>query len=398
MAHGGICGQLILLRSDTVNGVAGQVNTTVNPRIIGLPGLLVCRHTSRLSTLQGQINLIQAVAPKQGLCGQITLDNTKDGSLCLSGTIRTRAEQHLQAVAGTVRTRDGELKQCLAGGVFLFGVSKITVLAGRIDTIKNAAWVTQCLAGRFVTAVQRGGIFLYADTSAMTAVASDNAPGWLPQHALAPDEYSGWRPLDATTTATLTVTFPAATTIDSIGLAGFAMDGALVTVAISSDGWVTSRQIAETELTADSDAIFFSAVTTSAISLTLTERAAEFCLFYLCPCVAQLLPALMDGHDPDIYQADGTQHVAPSGKYVGSVQHRAELTLSLDFGLLDQDDYAEFIPWAETCVTTLRPFFYIPDFGDWVVWFGSTDAGYKFSAPVKAGLRQLGRIPYRARI
>jgi hypothetical protein len=124
---------------------------------------------------------------------------------------------------------------------------------------------------------------------------------------------------------------------------------------------------------------------------------SNFFLAHVAMDQLQLLPYHEDGHDPVAHTTDGDDLISPTGLYLGSTQLSCMLDLSLDFGQVTDGEYAPFAAWDAECVRVRRPFFYVPDVDQSTVYFGWAKKGYKFTAPYKRGLRDIGKITFSAR-
>lgn len=235
-----------------------------------------------------------------------------------------------------------------------------------------------------------------------SASANDSASGYAAGNILFATEYNGWMPSDTTGDKILTIDLGTAQVVDSIGLAGLGLDGVNCEVRGSTDNFGSSDvQLSATATLSGSIAAWVNFANLASyryLKLIFDTMGSDFMVAYACCTAARVMPWLEDGHDPDIYQTTGSHLISPSGVVLGSVQQSTLRDLSLGFGQVNDSDYQKFADWAATCVATLRPWFYVPDSSAAAVYFGWTEASYKFSAPYRSGLRTMAKIPFKARV
>jgi hypothetical protein len=236
-----------------------------------------------------------------------------------------------------------------------------------------------------------------------TATATDAATGYPAANVLEGCEDTAWRPLNTTGAKSLTISLGGLLPVGQVALLGNYLNDVTLELRGSTDGFVAS----DVQLSAAS-AINSSAFVTAwrsfaegyytHVKLIFTGFSASFEIQHAAICRAVSLPYLDDGHDPDIFQAEGTALIGAAGTFLGFTQQRTMRALNLDFGQITAAQYFPFQFWAERCISTLRPYFYVPDIGQAECYFGWTDAKYKFSAPMKAGARRLAAIPFTGRV
>lgn len=246
--------------------------------------------------------------------------------------------------------------------------------------------------------------FIYA-THLTTAVATatDAATGYAVANVLDATEDTSWRPLDTTGAKTVTINLGGTLPIGQIAVLGNYLNGVTLSVHGSTDGFVASDVELSAAAVIGSSAFItawrrFTEGLYSHIRLTFSGFAASFEVQHIACCRAVPLPYLEDGHDPDCFQATGTHLVGVAGTYLGASQQNTMLTLSLNFGQITAAQYLPFQLWAEYCVMTMRPFFYVPDIDAPECYFVWVDAKYKFSAPYKNGARKVAPMPVTGRM
>ena len=242
----------------------------------------------------------------------------------------------------------------------------------------------------------------YAATA--SASATDTATGYAPADALIATEDPGvaWKPANTTGAKSYTIYLDGPQVIDCLALLGRGLNGITLEVRGSTDNFSTSNVQLSAGAALVGSCIAWRKWTNSTayrcIRLNFSGFGSDFLLMYACPTQLQPLPYHADGHDPDVIQAETKHLLSPQKMFLGTTQQNATRPLSLDWGQLTDAEYAPFAAWADNCVATSRPFFYVPDIDQSTVYFGWTDEKYKFSAPYKNGLRDIGKIPFTARV
>lgn len=245
-------------------------------------------------------------------------------------------------------------------------------------------------------------IYSIAPTTAI-ATATDTASGYAAQNIIEPCEDTAWKPLNITGSKTLVLDLQLLLPIGQIAVLGQYLNGITMEVRGSTDNFVTS----DVQLSA---AAIISTSTFNTAYRQFTEdsyRYIKLILFGFGPsteimhvsaCRSVSLPYLEDNHDDQSFQPTGTHLVAPSGVYLGASQQCTMRNTSLDFGQIPSSMFPAFQLWAESCLRTMKPFFYVPDINQPECYFGWVEAKYRFSAPVKLGLRKISAIPFISRL
>lgn len=236
-----------------------------------------------------------------------------------------------------------------------------------------------------------------------TATATDTySTNYAAANVLEGCEDTGWRPANTTGSKSLTLALGGFLPVGAVAVLGQYLNGVTLEVRGSSDGFVSS----DVELSAAAAISTSEFITAwrgftegyySHIRLIFTGFAASFEVQHVACCRTVSLPYLEDGHDPDTFQPTGTHLIGVAGTYLGTTQQCTMRNISLDFGQITSSQYAPLQLWAEYCVMTLRPFFYVPDTDQPECYFGWVDAKYKFSAPYKSGARKIAAIPFVGR-
>lgn len=242
-------------------------------------------------------------------------------------------------------------------------------------------------------------IYTVLDSQA-SIVATDTASGYAAENVLSAAEDTAWKPANTTGEKTLEIDFGPSVFQDvgQIAIIGKQLDG--VTLSINElFGAVRDEISAAAVISTTNNCTYrtFTQASRGNIELVFAGMSSSTEIIYVAICPTVPLPYLEDGHDPDSYTTEGTHLIGTAGTYLGSTQQRSMLTLSLSFGQVTAAQYAYFAAWAEACIKTMRPFFYVPDTDQPECLFGWVDAKYKFSAPYKNGLRKIAAIPFNAR-
>lgn len=236
-----------------------------------------------------------------------------------------------------------------------------------------------------------------------TASATDTAAGYAAANVLDATEDTGWKPANTTGAKSITVALDAQMPIGAVAILGQYLNGVTLTVSGSTDNFVASNVELSAAAVINSSVFItawrmFAENHYSHIKLTFSGFSTSFSIQHIACCRAVPLPYLTDGHDPDAFQSEGTHLIGSAGTYLGATQQRTMRTLNLDFGQITSSQYLPFQLWAEYCIMTIRPFFYVPDIDQPECFFGWADAKYKFSAPYKNGARKVAAIPFTGRI
>jgi len=236
-----------------------------------------------------------------------------------------------------------------------------------------------------------------------TATATDAATGYPASNVLAGTEDTAWRPLNTTGSKSITIDLGGLLPIGQVAVLGNYLNGVTLEVRGSTDNFATSDvQLSAPAAISSSEFITafrrFTENLYRQVKFIFSGFAASFAVTHLACCRAVPLPYLADGHDPDVFQTEGTHLVGVVGTYLGATQQRTMRNLLLDFGQIVNSQYPPFQLWAEYCVMTMRPFFYVPDIDQPECYFGWVDAKYKFSAPSKSGARKVAPIPFTGRL
>lgn len=232
--------------------------------------------------------------------------------------------------------------------------------------------------------------------------ATDTALNYAAANVLEGCEDTAWKPANTTGSKSIIITMGGELPVGQVGILGNYLNGVTLEVRGSTDGFVAS----DVELSAAAAISTSTFITTyrrfteglyTHIKLIFSGHSASFEVQHIACCRAVSLPYLEDGHDPDAFNSNGGHLIGSAGTYLGATQQNSMFTISLDFGQLLTAQYAPFQHWADYCVRTIRPFFYVPDIDQTACYFGWTEAKYKFSAPSKTGSRRLAPIPFTGR-
>ncbi|MDD2365178.1 MAG: hypothetical protein PHN84_03345 [Desulfuromonadaceae bacterium] len=246
--------------------------------------------------------------------------------------------------------------------------------------------------------------FIYAThLNTATASATDTATNYDIANILEGCEDTAWRPADTSGAKTITIALGGILPIGQVAVLGQYLNGVTMEVRGSDDNFISSDvQLSAPTVIGTSEFITayrrFTEGLYSHIRVIFSGFAASFEIQFIACCRAVSLPYLEDGHDPDVFQAEGSHLVGVAGTYLGATQRNTMRSLSLSFGQITAGQYPPFQLWAEYCVMTMRPFFFVPDIDQPECYFVWVDAKYKFSAPYRNGVRKLAAIPLTGRM
>lgn len=246
--------------------------------------------------------------------------------------------------------------------------------------------------------------FIYSiapDTS--TATASDTMAGYDAQNVIEPTEDTSWKPANTTGNKSLVLDLQLQLPIGAIAVLGQYLNGITMEVRGSTDNFVSSdvQLSAAAVISSSSFNTAYRTFTEGSyryIKLILSGFGASSAIMHVSCCRSVNLPYLEDGHDPVKFKPTGSHMVGVSGVYLGASQQCTMRNLSLDFGRIPSSQFPAFQLWAEACLQTMKPFFYVPDSALPECYFGWVEAKYEFSAPVKYGIHKLSAIPFTSRI
>lgn len=236
-----------------------------------------------------------------------------------------------------------------------------------------------------------------------TAYSPSVAAGYAAANILEGTEDTAWKPADTSGSKYIEVLFGGLLPIGQIAILGQYLNGVMLEVRGSTDGFVSSNvQLSAPSVIGSSEFVTayrrFTESLYSEIVLIFTGFAASFEIQHVACCPAVSLPFLDDGFDQDSFTPSGDHLIGVAGTYLGATQRNTMRNLALDFGQIVNAQYPPFQLWAEYCVMTMRPFFFVPNIDAPECYFGWADAKYKFSAPMKNGARKLAPIPFVGRI
>lgn len=244
-------------------------------------------------------------------------------------------------------------------------------------------------------------IYSIAPTTA-TATASDSSVGYDAQNVIEACEDTAWKPANVTGTKTLTLDLALSLPIGAVAILGQYLNGITLEIRGSTDNFSAS----DVQLSAPA-AINTSAFNTAYrrfteasyryIRLVMSGFGSSSAIMHVACCRTVDLPYLEDNHDAGAFQSTGTHLVGVSGVYLGASQQCTMRNINLDFGHVSASQFPAFQLWAEACIKTMRPFFYVPDVDQPECFFGWVEGKYKFSAPSKLGRHKLAVIPFVSR-
>lgn len=204
----------------------------------------------------------------------------------------------------------------------------------------------------------------------------------------------------AATTLTLTIDLLSPTSIGCFAMSGENLNGITCELRGSTDNFAASSVVVSAAAAVSGFIAAWRSFTPASYRywrLTVTGATTTTRLYHLALSGLNLLPWL-ETSDLDKFRVECHHLRSPQGHLLGTQKLRTEKKLSLPFGQIQSAEYALFSIWSLVCVQDPRGFFFIPDTAATVCWFGTTDEGYEFSAPIKLGLYELAPIPFLARM
>jgi hypothetical protein len=236
-----------------------------------------------------------------------------------------------------------------------------------------------------------------------TAAASDTASGYAAQNIMEACEDTSWKPANITGSKTININLGLVLPLGAVAILGQYLNGITLEIRGSNDNFVSDNVQLSAPTVINSPTFntayrLFTGVDYQYISLIMSGFGASSEIMHVAACREVSLPYLEDNHDAESYQPTGTHLVAPSGVYLGSSQQSTMRNLTLDFGQIPTSMFPAFQLWAEACIKTMKPFFYVPDVDQPECHFGWADAKYKFSAPSKLGRHKIAAIPFTSRL
>lgn len=204
----------------------------------------------------------------------------------------------------------------------------------------------------------------------------------------------------ADTTLTITIDLLSPVSCGCIALAGENLNGILLELRGSTDNF-SSSNVAVSASSALSGNISawrpFTPASYRYWRLVITGATTATRIYHVALSPAYLLPFFEDGADLDSFSSTTTQIVSPQGHLLGIQTNKTERKIPLNWGQVDDGEYLPFWAWAMSCVFRPQPFFLVPNSAQSLCIFGYTEANYKFSAPMKNGMRDIATIPFTSR-
>jgi hypothetical protein len=242
-------------------------------------------------------------------------------------------------------------------------------------------------------------LLIYGDYAADVTVALAGAvSGQVGEDVLQGDEDTYVSPIS--TALTLTIDLQSACLTGVLAIAGENLNGVLLQVHGSTDNLGSSdAQLSGTAPLAGFTAAWLAYQSASYryLRLTFTDTTPDMRIYHVALGPLQLLPFMEDGADLDRFTSTTNHILGYQGQFFGSQKVKTERKLDLSWGQIMESEYPVFLAWAIACVQSPQAFFFVPDSSNSTCHFGYVDPGYTFSAPMKAGLRTLAKIPFTSR-
>lgn len=197
----------------------------------------------------------------------------------------------------------------------------------------------------------------------------------------------------------IVVDLGAAAAVDYFGIVGKDLDGVSVTVTASTDDFVASDVAISSaaNLSAPVNAAWrsFTTGTYRYWKLAFTGHTTAIRIAHIALGTLALLPYFKSDYDEDSVNTDAKQMVSPSGYFVGATQQKAMRELPLEIGEVTASELTNILSWRNECVTTSRPFFFVPDTSASVVYWGWTEG--QFRAPFEENLYKVSSFTFITR-
>jgi len=251
------------------------------------------------------------------------------------------------------------------------------------------------------SAVPQQPAFLYATyPMGVTVAALPESPGYTPAHILQADENNGWRPLNTVGAHALICTYPTPVQFDYFALVGKSIDGVLVEVRGSSDGFNASDVQLSPPAPLSGAIAAWRAVPTAiynSIKYIFSNFSVDFQIKHIAAGILSPLPFLEDGFCTAPLQAEGSHLISHAGQFLGSVTDRVMRPFSLSFGQVDPVEEALFSAMVKACVQTAKGLFFVRDISLPDVSFGWIDKNYKYEPKMQLGLYNIPTFPFTSR-
>lgn len=245
-------------------------------------------------------------------------------------------------------------------------------------------------------------LLIYSDyLPAATVTATDTKAGLDPLDVLQAEEDNVWQPANTSGAKSLTIDLGSAQDVGCVGIVGEYLLGVQIAVAASSDNFAASNVAMGTITPMGSYTtawLGWGDVSYRYWRLTFTGVGPSFAVAHVALCRMQLYPWFADGADLRAYKSEGSILTAPDGRFLGSNRLRTMREVPLDWGQVTDTEFVWFERWADASIKPMRPFFLVPDTDQEECWFGWLDPRTKFSAPMKHGLRDVGKMTFLARV
>lgn len=242
-------------------------------------------------------------------------------------------------------------------------------------------------------------LFIYADyPDAAVAALTNAAAGQTGTDVLQANEDTYISPL--TDTVAVTIDLLAPFPCGCIALAGENLNGVTLTLWASSDNFVSSDVVISASAALNGFVSCwrpFASVTYRYYRVVLTGATPATRIYHVALAPLLLLPYFADGADLEAFQSTANHILSPQGHFLGAQLIKCERKVPLNWRQVTDAEYPLFVAWALACVQKPKAFFVIPDSDYATCYFGYTDPGYTFSAPMKSGLRTLAKIPFTSR-
>lgn len=216
--------------------------------------------------------------------------------------------------------------------------------------------------------------FIYGENpAAATVTATDSAANSAPGNVLHPGEDSHWAPLNQTGAKSVVIDYGSARPFDSIAFLGEYLDGTTVEVRGSTDNFVASDvQVSPpAALSAGINAAWRAVASSSYryVKYIFTTFSSALKVCGILATVKPSLPALKLAVDEYAVDVTLKTQMSEAGFYSGSVRARTLQPLGLDFGIVQNAEFADLGAWILDGAGAGLPLFLVPDVDQAGVYF-----------------------------
>jgi hypothetical protein len=206
---------------------------------------------------------------------------------------------------------------------------------------------------------------------------------------------------EATTSFNAIIDLGTAQAHDMVAILGANLNGVNLEVRASTDNFAASDVSISTgsALTSDVNAAYrqFTTGTYRYWKFLFSGHPSNLRIAHICLMTAQVIPYFET--DPDIrnFKPTAKQLISQAGIYIGANQQKSMREMSLDWGEVTASELATVQAFAEACIKTVNPFFFVPDIAETDCFFGWIPDGGQFTSPETPGVYEIGSLTFETR-